>query len=1107
MINLTDRPVSIVNEEKLIAAVSASLAWAISEFCALPATSTFSDKHKKIFSMEFSRERAKRPLDQEFLNTAFAWSHTDERHLGNALILDKLREYYPLDGLLVHAYSTCKRGLKMMFVHLWSTGMVMLPSTFLSGSYFPYEIFDNSLMNWLRITSREGGAGNKRSAEWRLKNYGHRILWLTSWRQPKDFSLNELAELQNASTSSIKGNHNYEISGSVLPCIDLAYRALIDFGDEISYSFDDYEKYQSWSNLPAEIRGAAGDFDNRRPPRVKKNYPKKKRSGGSNKNSLGITADKSLRLAHHNKICLHMAKKMRLPASRWKSELPIDYVGRNHVDTTKIMANWRRAMLDFTQTRRMEGLLSEKMVNSGLCFLTDYLCLYLPWWIEQFNSNIKVPLSPREFNRYLFVHRDEKKSLDELPLTFVEFVQLRRTSASTVNSVIRLICSLFRSVATSFGDDSVIAGPGYRVPMSEEFDLLPERTNLNKSSKNVIPRGIYPHLIKFAHGVEDFGCYLLAQALAGEIDVKLASSLPRFDCGKWGYIPFYYHRGKQIYIKSVPNVFNWIERELVEGRAAVLPHSSGHRINTSILETGLRGQSVQWLDRDTFDYLNEGASEGEKTYELYVNTDKTRSSYPTVIIHRVRTLLMREKAFQKLFVEYDRQSIIKYERRDFSAQLKPLFRAGTVNNVVSDSLYSRAWQDLMVEFEFFYNSVSEQRCMPLYEIKRQFDLDGTIKIDSASQNGEMLFCPVSIAVMHTPHSARTTFITNRQGTGGLTLDEASMLVGHSGVEATGYYTKPSKEQLREAVSRMDEALFGDFVCFDSPGPGSTYIRADKSDSAFRRSFELNRAETIKVYSVQAKGVWSLSDKQRTDPSLNGLNMLKNGPMSQIIFRSTHVCPVGEVCPQEVIDHCGGEGKRCGMCPLACKSIDHIQAIAAKAHSLKISMSFIRQKIQAMEAVGESESATDELWELLARDASECAGWEMDERLLRAELERAQAEGRHASKDFLVEQPHSVTQHLTYVTRDLTTSQFMLQHLGEANVYREMLTETQLAQSTLLRKKLIASIGTEAYSQLPPAIDAVADTARMLALQLRASGKTLQHLGLETEPKLVFSENR
>ena len=1110
MINLTDKPIAIVSKKVLATLTRESLTWSIDEFRLLAPTSSFSHKHKAIFSTEFSEGVQKRALDSGFLVAAFEWANSDERHLGNSALLVDLKRYFPLEGLTAHAYSTCKRGLKMMLVHLWSIGAVTLPTRFLSGPYFPFDAFESPLMKWLRAPSEDDGQDGKRTAAWRLKNYGHRLLWLTSWRQPEDISLTELAELQNANTSSQNGNYSHELSGSQLPCIDFAYKALSDFADRVPFSREDFDRYQNWSNLPAEIRGAAGEFDNRRPPRVKKNYPKKYKrresrsiESGSENNPLGLAVDKSMMVSHHNKACLYMAKRMQLSSWRWKSEVSIDYVGRAHIDTLEIMRVWRRVMLDFTQTRRIEGKLSVKGVNSALCFLTDYLCLYLPWWSEQFGIDIPIPRSPKEFNRYIFVHRDDNKGVDELPLTFIDFVKLRRTSASTTYSVIRLICSLFRSAATSFSDDASIAGPGFVVPIAEEFDLLPESRRLSKSNKNVIPKGIYPHLISYAHGIEEFGRFLLDQVLAGELNASQVSTLPRFDCERWGYVPCYFYRGKLVYIKSVPNVFNWIERRLVRGDMLVVPHSGGHRINLSMLETGLRGQSVQWLDRDTFDYLNADVGEWEKTYDLYLNTDKTRSPYPTVVIHRVMKLMRRERDFQQLFVEYASQGYIKYEDRDFSAILKPLFRAGSTDNVISDSLYARSWQKLMVEFEFFFNSFSAERCMPFYSIKPRYDLDGEVKIESAYASGDYPYCPISIVLVHTPHSARTTFITNRQGPGGFSLEEASTLVGHSGVVPTGYYTKPSREQLHESVARFDGALFGDFVCFDSNEPSSTYIRADKSDSAFRCSFERDRNQTIKVFGVQAKGIWSLSDKQRQDPAFDGLELLKSGPMSRIVFRPTHVCPVGEECPQEVIDHCGGEARRCGMCPLACKSIDHLPAISAKAHSMRLNISFIKRKIQSMEASGESESATEEFWNLLSRDATECAGWELDERLLRAELEAAKAEQRTASNDFLVKQPESVAQHLTYVTRDLSMAQFMLQHLGETNVYRGMLTETQLAQSTLLRKKLIASIGEDAYGQLPPAIDAVADTARMLALQLRASGKTLQQIGFESDLEMAL----
>lgn len=50
------------------------------------------------------------------------------------------------------------------------------------------------------------------------------------------------------------------------------------------------------------------------------------------------------------------------------------------------------------------------------------------------------------------------------------------------------------------------------------------------------------------------------------------------------------------------------------------------------------------------------------------------------------------------------------------------------------------------------------------------------------------------------------------------------------------------------------------------------------------------------------------------------------------FEPTHICPVGGMCPQEVMNIIA-EKRRCGLCPLALKCVDNLDPIYAKQRDL------------------------------------------------------------------------------------------------------------------------------------------------------------------------------
>lgn len=142
-------------------------------------------------------------------------------------------------------------------------------------------------------------------------------------------------------------------------------------------------------------------------------------------------------------------------------------------------------------------------------------------------------------------------------------------------------------------------------------------------------------------------------------------------------------------------------------------------------------------------------------------------------------------------------------------------------------------------FQDFYNTqVSRQDYTKFVEI-------GPCYVEGIQQAGnetieydadERPYCPLRYIPIHTPHAARSSFISHR--TGILDTEEIMRLVGHNNELVTYHYTVEEHDQIIEKLQSANNELWN----FDSNNP--VHVRADLENSALKRS--LNKtAEKLK----------------------------------------------------------------------------------------------------------------------------------------------------------------------------------------------------------------------------------------------------------------------
>ncbi len=1100
MINTSSRPLVLVQDVELHRVVEL----AIDTVMAMLARQF--DKHTRKVTPGFNQLLAagnRKPgarFDEAFVQACFDVSQDSSRNTGNKDARDVMARYLIKGSVSAIGLASLKSGLKRMLVQLWKVRGVLLPTTFTVGSHFPVELFDHRLLSWLRRfdphdQTDEGGSADAR----RLCYYGPRLVWTTDWQGPADISLTDLAALNRAALLYRHQQTDEVIAaGGQLPFTLIAAHALTAFPDEVCFSAGELASYSRWLLSGSFKTQTFSEYCAAPPPQAS---DRRTRSVGS-AHSLRQTSTRRVQpilsvdpLAEcdvHESLrvkFIALGKAHRTAAEWQRHDLPV-YAGREHVSVQSFAPRWIEAMRAYMHQRaHVKEYRSKGEASSALNILADYLFFYLPWWRELAKSpKVEIPRSPRELRRFSFVSRHTTESVEEFPETLLTVIAWRRKSKESIAIAVRQIDLLFRFLTTHFADDEEIAGVDFQSPLDPDFDS-PTISRRSKTTKVVIPKNIYGYLLFYAYALEEAGIKLEEAAKSG----KLFGNKTEFRAARWltpeslGIQIHVKYRSSDLPLSKIPNLYQWTWRELRtihEGgeAGAWIPHCTVLRMLIVSIETGLRVQSVQWLDRRTWRREASDASWDSYTFPLYVNTDKTKKQpWVTQVVHRVRDLLRRQEEFQDLFADADAFAPVAYEGSTIAPfdPIEPLFLSPKSGKPVSDTLYSSIWQHLMVGFEEFYRTATGEQHVRMYKLQ-PVKTSENLPVVHEDKSGA-LFCPLSLLAVHTPHACRATFATNRKGI--LDLSDTAELLGHASIIVTSHYDKPSAEDIAQRLEASDRQQNREFMQFD-PGSG-VHIRADKPESALVRSFGKDRNATIKTFNfVPGVSLWSTEDGAG---GTDGLQLLREGPMSRIRFRETHVCPVGEECPQDILERIGAP-KRCGCCPLAMRCVDHLPAISAKRNQLLERIRYLHGRYKALEKQGEPTTVLDDLWEEMELDANEFLGWQLTEEIL---LDMPVPATDDDIPHLLVERPEFVKQHLSRVSRSSSTAELLLQRIADSNAYPNMETPQVQMAASLIKRRLLAGRAHDPINWENDDGCAVRDVAKMLGVMMKATGLSIE----------------
>jgi hypothetical protein len=1063
---------------------------------------------RKCFGDEAS-EGSSRTFNEAFLHAAMKFCTSNSRNENLTGCIKVLKSYSNARGASASSFALVRRGLKLLLVDLWREKVVLLPTVFAPGPGFPVHLFKHSLLQWIQKFDPDKSSRNDIDVKTRrLRDYGTRLLFAADWKEPADVSLREVASIQRAQIRYKYGVVSTVIAGQTLPCSLFVAQLQRDFPSEVQFTSDDLAKYSQWCTSGRVTNLSFEDFEPKQKTARRRQAVGK---GSLSYQQLPRSREKILAARgnnnHESIVDAFKWLKRRSLEMDWRRLDSPCYPGREHMDVSAFSPIWIRTFRGYLRFRKYKKeFQTNRETFAALNLLADYLFFYLPWWKEvNPQGRVSVPSSPADFHRYIFVSREMPAPIEELPATLLDMISARRPSSDAASGAIHQISRYFEFVGMSFQDDEAVVGQRFSNPIASAFDA-PRIQRRHKTAKEIIPNKIHGFLSRYAYAIESVGHNIQQGIIAGRLprDAQLRCS-KSFICAEYGDIPDFTYRGVKVLVQEVPNLFNWFTRKIKsEDRESSwvgveIPHLTSLRLIISALETAHRLQNLQWLDIESWDSLNATASETEDIFRLRVNTDKElQEPWPTLIADRTRNLLHRERSFQLQCVDGKQFSAVNYEGRENSpfAPIKPLFRSPTSAFPIHDDTYFQTWRDLCISFQWFYEAtVGEKHKM--YSLHGRKDEKGKVLVRRTANLEQLEFCPISVAMVYQPHSCRATFITSHAPY--MTLQERATQVEHSCLKTTAYYEKPSYESMKTRMREVDRVVTSEFESGNSSP--NCYVRADLPESALVRGFATDREGTVRSFGFAPPlNIWST---EKPPEGEEALTLLREGPMSRIRFRETHICPVGEECPDDVVRQIGGR-KRCGICPLAMTCIDHMTAIAARRNELLERIHYQNRRLSHLKAAGEPVGVLDEAWFEADLDTTELNGWTNREKVLVQLAKLQQKNSEEKGLVLHVDRPEYVKRHLEQVTRACTSREFLVQRLLDSAAYPRLATPELRSSASRLKRELLAGNFELPDQDWTDEFSSIGDVVRLLGMMGKALGLSLNELTQKLDSPLSGS---
>lgn len=740
-------------------------------------------------------------------------------------------------------------------------------------------------------------------------------------------------------------------------------------------------------------------------------------------------------------IALGLAKYRRFGVSSFSTDNLHTYRLDIHIHQgrelfKKAMDVWQKAEQAYFDHQDFE---KDKQARLAIGKINIYLFVYLPLWILQHPlSKFKYPHTPAEFTAS--VHFDcSAADITNRPLSLCElFRSIGYVESNGSQSDIRTFFSYLIEYGNELEGCAGVRQPVRRVPQSK----APANVKKNVFTGEQLRQFIAYH--NALNAGADY--YLQNSSLIGTVVEEAQKNRTHVDMADLGFVPIMYHNGKISYIRRIhPNTLSFVTHD-----HALYYNPGCVTFSLFLLESGVRGQTLQWLDAESYDRTSQRLSQDSlQLTTIWLNTDKIHK-IPVIILTSMSNLwlLDAQRSWRQFMIEevgvtgFTNEIYYDHEPKSHWGKITPLFVANPkTGDPFTDKQYTDLWNYHCLNFQTWYKENTTEKLpivgfLPLRESSEKtyftweewvvgINPDEVLILPGSSTNklyqGD--YCPISLRAYATPHGARASFITDFSTN--LPPEAVALLTGQS-ISTIIRYNKGHhllKDRLQGAFNNRDAAWF---LSNQFHNEFSMADARDRLGDSLKQGVLPKAIEKLGLHSFPT----STSPREMT-----GLKLIATDRSLSLGACHTHICPYNFICPETILIKFKGE-KRCAQCPFAIFSTHNLPAIEAQrqkcAEDYK-SIGKIVQKHSANQNISAAEKSRLEIE--LKNSAKEVISWMLVGEVLWAKLDmQQQAENLSNGRDFVTADSAAVTRQITRAEYRQESVEGFLSRLDSACAY-------------------------------------------------------------------------
>lgn len=832
----------------------------------------------------------------------------------------------------------------------------------------------------------EKGNGKRAyTATQRLWQTGIKAILMTSFFTPEDVNTHDLQELRAAQLTT---KRNDVIP---MPMMQICQAICTIFGTRVSDSVKQWVAVALTMNDSAAVQHSSGE---------------------SNLIELLSKHDSPFEIA------LGLAKYRRFGVSSFSSDNLENYRLDIHIHRglevyQQAMAVWMKVEQAYFDHQALE---KEKHARLAMGKINIYLFVYLPLWrLQHPNSNFKYPDTPAKFTSSVHYDCVAPMSSDR-PLSLCElFREIGYAESNGSQSEIRTFFDFLIEFCDDLEGCAKVKQPVRKVPPSKKSANV---------TKNVFTGEQFRQFIAYHHALNAAAEYYFDESNRIWTIVQQAQDKKSWvETVDLGFVPIMYHGGKITYIKRIhPSSLLFLMHD-----HAPYYNPACIRFSLFLLESGVRGQTLQWLDAQTYDRISHRLSRDSlQLTTLWLNTDKIHK-IPVIIVTSMGNLYLLDdqRKWRELMIQigvngFTKEIYYDHEPTSHWGKILPLFVANPVTgDPITDKQYSTLWSYHCLNFQVWYKANTSEKnpivgFLPLRKSpsKTHFTWEdwinginsGEVLTLSGSATNKMYqgdYCPVSLRAYATPHGARASFITDVSVN--LPPEAVTLLTGQS-VSTIIRYNKGHHlihDRLQGAFNNRDADWY---LTNPFSPPFSMSDARDRVEDSMKQGTLQNTIAKLGLNSYPT----STSPREMT-----GLKLIATDKSLSLGACYTHICPYNFICPEQILKKFGGQ-KRCAQCPFAVFSTHNLPAI--EAHRQKIAEEY-RSTTKVFEKYSANcEVSTAEISRLrdeVKSAAKDVISWMLVEEILWAKIEMQQESDQEThGRDLIVSDRSTVVQEMS-----------------------------------------------------------------------------------------------